>query len=110
MMEKASHPERRWLIVVRCDQASTMTATAKNVLEILGKISVGKPHLAFNSKDGSLVGVFAKVAKPAGVIRAVLEKTSDTFDREFVWVLELGDAGSALGHNTGWVWLQQNPA
>jgi hypothetical protein len=108
MKPSNSEPERRWLIVVRCDNATAMTSTLKSVTQILERISIGKTHLAFNSKDATVAGVYAKIAKPSAVIRSMLEGTATTFDKGFVLVLELGDDFNAVGNNTGWVWLQQH--
>ena len=103
-----SHPERNWLIVVRGDNSTFTTTTVQNVTKILEAISKGKSHLAFNSKDACVVGVYAKIAKPAAVIRSMLEKAASTWDRGFVLVLELGDDFAAIGNSSGWRWLSNN--
>ena len=108
ILENKSYPERNWLIVVRGDNAAFTTTTVQNVNKTLETISKGKSHLAFSSKDACVVGVYAKIAKPAPVIRSMLEKAASTWDRGFVLVLELGDNFAAIGNSSGWRWLSSN--
>lgn len=108
MPVNSPHPDRRWLIIVRSDNASSTAVLTKKVTDIIEKISIGKAALAFNSKEASVVGLYAKIAKPARMIRSMLESTANTFDRGFVLVLEIGEEYSGIGNNTGWVWLQHH--
>jgi hypothetical protein len=105
-MQDDNEPERRFLVIVRGDKPSQTTTTAKSVMDTLSRMSRGKAQLAFSSADASVVGVFAKMAKPTPVIRAALEEASTYKDRGFVLVLELGADFAAIGNSSGWQWLQ----
>jgi hypothetical protein len=97
-------PERRLLIVVRGDEKPL--PVIQRVTEIMNGLSRGKTHLAFNSADGTLVGLYAKSTRPLPVIRAALEGPSSYKDRGFVLVLEIGEDFQAIGNSRGWQWLQ----
>jgi hypothetical protein len=105
-MPPETEPERRYLVIVRGDKGPDTAHVAKVTAETLGRMSQGRTHLAFSSADGSVIGMFAKIAKPARVIRAALDGASTASDRGFVLVLELGNEFSAIGNSSGWRWLQ----
>jgi len=107
-MTDASEHERRYLIIVRADRSVETVRVITFIKEKLERMSRGRSHLAFSSADGSVVGIFLKIAKPAAVVRAAIDGASTANDREFVMVLELGEEFSAMGNSAAWRWLQHD--
>lgn len=102
---------KRFCAIVQLDKSSDIKRVAQvapAVVETIKRWSKGEMEMLCRSNDGQLFGYIFKSSKPAGMLRAELEKSTATTNTDNFIVFELGQDFSGYGFTRARTWLQHH--